>query len=114
MDRPHVDAERLQPMNAATVPSPIAQGSARPARVRPASIPEAGKQVVPSSNYRLRLPGPTRVPERVQRAIARPVVNHRGPEFRGVLSHVEELIRPVLGTRGRVLFYSCSGTGVME
>lgn len=66
------------------------------------------------SNYRLRLPGPTEVPERIRQALARPVVNHRGPEFRAELARAETLIQPVLGTKGRVLFFACSGTGMME
>jgi len=66
------------------------------------------------SNYRLRLPGPTEVPERVRQALARPVVNHRGPEFRAELARAETLIQPVLGTKNRVLFFACSGTGMME
>ncbi|HEV2674783.1 MAG TPA: alanine--glyoxylate aminotransferase family protein [Aliidongia sp.] len=66
------------------------------------------------ANYRLRLPGPTEVPERVRQAIARPVVNHRGPEFRAELARAEALIQPVLGTVNRVLFFACSGTGMME
>jgi aspartate aminotransferase-like enzyme len=64
--------------------------------------------------YRLRLPGPTEVPERVRQAMARPVVNHRGPEFRAELARAETLIQPVLGTKNRVLFFACSGTGMME
>lgn len=64
--------------------------------------------------YRLRLPGPTDVPERVRQAVARPVVNHRGPEFRAALAHAEALIQPVLGTRNRVLFFAATGTGMME
>lgn len=64
--------------------------------------------------YRLRLPGPTEVPERVRQAMARVVVNHRGPEFRATLGQAEELIQPVLGTRNRVLFFASSGTGAME
>jgi aspartate aminotransferase-like enzyme len=64
--------------------------------------------------YRLRLPGPTDVPERVRQAMARPVVNHRGPEFRAELGRAETLIQPVLGTANRVLFFACSGTGMME
>jgi aspartate aminotransferase-like enzyme len=64
--------------------------------------------------YRLRLPGPTAVPERVRQATARPVLNHRGPEFRAQLAHAEELVRPVLGTENRVLFFAASGTGMME
>jgi aspartate aminotransferase-like enzyme len=64
--------------------------------------------------YRLRLPGPTAVPERVRRAIARPVVAHRGPEFRATLARAEELIRPVLGTKNHVFFFAATGTGMME
>ncbi|HEY4174723.1 MAG TPA: aminotransferase class V-fold PLP-dependent enzyme, partial [Rhodopila sp.] len=64
--------------------------------------------------YRLRLPGPTEVPERVRQAVARPVVNHRGPEFRAELARAEALIQPVLGTRNRVLFFAATGTGMME
>jgi aspartate aminotransferase-like enzyme len=67
-----------------------------------------------SSLYRLRLPGPTAVPERVRQAIARPVLNHRGPEFRMILAHAEQLIKPLLGTANPVLFFASSGTGVME
>ena len=64
--------------------------------------------------YRLRLPGPTAVPERVRQANAAPVVNHRGPEFRATLARAEELIKPVLGTANPVLFFASSGTGMME
>ncbi len=64
--------------------------------------------------YRLRLPGPTAVPERVRQAIAQPMLNHRGPEFRKIFARAEELIKPVLGTANPVLFFACSGTGVME
>jgi aspartate aminotransferase-like enzyme len=66
------------------------------------------------TSYRLRLPGPTAVPERVREAIARPVVSHRGPEFRTTLERAEQLLQPVLGTRNRVLFFAASGTGMME
>jgi aspartate aminotransferase-like enzyme len=69
---------------------------------------------VNSSNYRLRLPGPTTVPERVRQAIARPVLSHRGPEFRAIFARAEELIQTVIGTRNPVLFFAGSGTGMME
>lgn len=64
--------------------------------------------------YRLRLPGPTEVPERVRQATARIVVNHRGPEFKATLAQTESLLQPVLGTKNRVLFFGSSGSGVME
>jgi aspartate aminotransferase-like enzyme len=66
------------------------------------------------SVYRLRLPGPTAVPERVRQAIARPVLSHRGPEFMAILDRVEKLLQPILGTSNPVLFFANSGTGVME
>jgi aspartate aminotransferase-like enzyme len=66
------------------------------------------------SPYRLRLPGPAAVPERVREALARPVFSHRGPEFRAVLARMESLLQPILGTRNRVLFCASSGTGMME
>src|SRR5271154_2500098 len=66
------------------------------------------------ASYRLRLPGPTTVPERVRLAIARPVYNHRGPEFRAIQSRTEELAKKVLGTSNHVLFFASSGTGAME
>lgn len=64
--------------------------------------------------YRLRLPGPTAIPERVRQAMARPVLSHRGAEFVGILSRAEELLKQILGTRNPVMFLACSGTGVME
>jgi len=66
------------------------------------------------SDYRLRLPGPTAVPERVRQAIARPVLSHRGPEFTSTFLRAEQLLQPILGTRNRVFFFSSSGTGMME
>ena len=64
--------------------------------------------------YRLRLPGPTEVPNRVSEAIARTTLSHRGPEFRATLAAAEERLQPVLGTKNRVLFFASSGSGLME
>jgi aspartate aminotransferase-like enzyme len=69
---------------------------------------------VPPVPYRLRLPGPTVVPERVWQAISGPIVNHRGPEFRAMVARVQELVQPVLGTANPVFFFASSGTGLME
>ena len=79
-----------------------------------AMTPDGKNRREPSGPYRLRLPGPTEVPERVRQAMARPMVSHRGPEFRAQLAHVESLIQPVLGTTNRVLFFASTGTGMME
>jgi len=64
--------------------------------------------------YRLRLPGPTQVPQRVRDAIARPVLAHRGSEFRAIFARAGELIRPLIGTSRHVFFFASTGTGMME
>lgn len=67
-----------------------------------------------ADTYRLRLPGPIAVPERVRQAIARPVLNHRGPEFRTIWARTIAKLQPVIGTRQPAIILPCSGTGVME
>ena len=64
--------------------------------------------------YRLRLPGPTTVPERVLRAMARPMISHRGPEFTAMVRACEQMLQPILGTQSHVMFFGASGTGMME
>ncbi|MBI4499598.1 MAG: alanine--glyoxylate aminotransferase family protein [Gemmatimonadetes bacterium] len=59
-------------------------------------------------------PGPTRVPEQVLRAGARPMLHHRSPEFSQVLAAVMERLRPVMGTREPVLPVHTTGRGAME
>lgn len=62
----------------------------------------------------LLLPGPTPVPERVVRAMSKPVVNHRGPEFKQILSEVTEGVKKIYRTKHNVLIYPASGTGGLE
>src|SRR5579862_6962705 len=64
--------------------------------------------------YRLRLPGPTAVPERGRRAIAEPFLNHRGPEFTRILRRTGQMLQPIFGTANRIFLFSSSGTGMME
>ena len=64
--------------------------------------------------YRLRLPGPTAVPMRVQQRIANHVLAHRGFEFSEIVKQAASLLKPVIGTANDVMFFACSGTGVME
>lgn len=66
------------------------------------------------SDYRLRLPGPAAIPERVRAATALPILSHRGPEFRGILDEVTTLMRAVLGTTQDVFLLGGSGTAGME
>ena len=47
----------------------------------------------------LLLPGPTPVPERVARAMSRPMINHRGNEFKTILEEVVAGIKKIYRTR---------------
>jgi len=62
----------------------------------------------------LQIPGPSPVPERIQRAIDRQVIDHRGPEFQKLGQDVLAAIRPLFGTTGPVIIYPASGTGAWE
>ncbi|HUX86119.1 MAG TPA: serine--glyoxylate aminotransferase, partial [Chloroflexota bacterium] len=43
----------------------------------------------------LQIPGPTNVPERILRAMARPVIDHRGPEFAALTKEILPGMRQV-------------------
>lgn len=62
----------------------------------------------------LMTPGPTRVPERVLRAGARPMIHHRTPEFSRELAEAMELLRPIFGTREPPLPVHTTGRGALE
>ena len=67
-----------------------------------------------SGRHFLQIPGPTNVPDRVLRAMARPTIDHRGPEF-GVLGReVLSELRPIFKTTHPVIVYPASGTGAWE
>jgi alanine-glyoxylate transaminase/serine-glyoxylate transaminase/serine-pyruvate transaminase len=63
----------------------------------------------------LQIPGPTNVPDRVLRAMDRPVIDHRSPEFgamvRALLPDVQKLFK---SETGKVVLYPASGTGAWE
>jgi alanine-glyoxylate transaminase/serine-glyoxylate transaminase/serine-pyruvate transaminase len=62
----------------------------------------------------LNIPGPTNIPERVLRAIAAPVLDHRGPEFALLATEVLARIKPIFKTTQPVLIFPASGTGAWE
>ncbi len=69
---------------------------------------------VHTGRHFLQIPGPTNVPDRVLRAMSRPVVDHRGPELARLTLEVLEQIREVFRTSGPVVIYPSSGTGGCE
>src|SRR5689334_14730151 len=62
----------------------------------------------------LMTPGPTRVPDRVLTAGARPMIHHRTAEFSAELAEMLELLQPVFGTTAPVLPVHTTGRGAME
>ena len=67
-----------------------------------------------SGRHFLQIPGPTNVPDRVLRAMDRPVIDHRSTEFAKLGTQVLEGMRPVFQTTGPVIIYPGSGTGAWE
>jgi alanine-glyoxylate transaminase / serine-glyoxylate transaminase / serine-pyruvate transaminase len=70
--------------------------------------------VIHSGRHFLQIPGPTNVPDRILRAIDRPVIDHRGPTFAALGAEVLEGLREVFRTNGPVIVYPASGTGAWE
>ena len=68
----------------------------------------------PSSRHFLQIPGPTNVPDRVLRAIDRPTIDHRGPEFASLAKEVLAGLQRVFKTQQPVIIYPASGTGAWE
>jgi alanine-glyoxylate transaminase/serine-glyoxylate transaminase/serine-pyruvate transaminase len=62
----------------------------------------------------LQIPGPTNVPDRVLRAMDRPIIDHRGPEFARLGAEVLEGLKSIFKTRGPVVMYPSSGSGAWE
>lgn len=67
-----------------------------------------------SGRHFLQIPGPTNVPDRVLHAIARPTIDHRGPEFAQVIFDLLPGVARVFRTSGPVVIYPSSGTGAWE
>jgi alanine-glyoxylate transaminase / serine-glyoxylate transaminase / serine-pyruvate transaminase len=68
----------------------------------------------PSGRHFLQIPGPTNVPERILRAMARPTIDHRGPEFAQFALELFEGIKEVFQTSGKIVIFPSSGTGAWE
>jgi aspartate aminotransferase-like enzyme len=62
----------------------------------------------------LRIPGPTPCPPEVLAAVAREMVDHRGPEFAAALRRVSQGLKDAFHTSNDVLIFTASGTGGLE
>jgi aspartate aminotransferase-like enzyme len=70
------------------------------------------RTAIPLQN--LRIPGPTPVPPAVLAELARPVINHRGPEFAAILRRVTARLQYIFQTTAPLLTFHSSGTGGQE
>lgn len=62
----------------------------------------------------LQIPGPSNVPDRILRAMAQPVIDHRGPEFPELTLRILKKLKAVFQTQSHVFIYPASGTGGWE
>src|SRR6266851_2042632 len=63
----------------------------------------------------LQIPGPTNVPQRVYRAMQRPLINHRGSEMAKLAHDIFRGLKQLFGTEsGEVVLTAGSGSGAME
>jgi len=60
------------------------------------------------------VPGPTNVPDRVMRAMIKPMISHRSSEFRKLYDSLTENMRYLFQTQGDVYILTVSGTGGVE
>lgn len=74
----------------------------------------AGNAARVAGRHFLQIPGPTPVPDRILRAMDRPVIDHRGPDFADLGHRVLAGLKPVFGTTGPVVIFPASGTGAWE
>lgn len=62
----------------------------------------------------LQIPGPTNVPDRILRALSRPTIDHRGPEFADLSLEILNGLKRIFQTSGPVVIFPSSGTGAWE
>ena len=68
-----------------------------------------------SGRHFLQIPGPTNVPERILRAMDRPVPDHRGPEMPSLVAEIRAGLRTIFKSeRGEPVLFPGSGTGAWE
>lgn len=62
----------------------------------------------------LRIPGPTPIPPSVQLAMSRPMIGHRGQEFKQLYEKIAPRLKPIFGTEQDVLVLAGTGTLGLE
>lgn len=60
------------------------------------------------------LPGSTNIPDRVSRAMIKPIIGHRGPEFQKIHKEIIQNAKYLFQTENDVFILTASGTGAVE
>ena len=107
---PHDDDARLEQ---ADVPAGD-HASERTGRTPPREGRGVGSGAMADRPQKLLTPGPTSVPPSVLRALSKPVLHHRSPDFAAVFELAQERLREVFRTENEVLVLTSSGTGAFE
>jgi aspartate aminotransferase-like enzyme len=62
----------------------------------------------------LMIPGPVKVAPRVLRAMSKPMISHRSPEFGAIFEDCRTLLKEMFDTKNEVVVFSGSGTSGMD
>jgi alanine-glyoxylate transaminase/serine-glyoxylate transaminase/serine-pyruvate transaminase len=79
-----------------------------------AAISEDRAMTYHAGRHFLQIPGPTNTPLPVLAAVAKPTIDHRGPEFAELGRNVLAGIKTIFKTEQPVIIYPASGTGAWE
>lgn len=72
------------------------------------------KSTYRAGRHFLQIPGPTPVPSRIERAMLRPIIDHRSQQFAEFSKGVLEGLKGVFKTKNPVIMFPASGTGAWE
>ena len=67
-----------------------------------------------SNEVNLRLPGPVPVPKEILNEQSKPLINHRGGDYKLLLDECTENLKKIFSTNNDLYIFTSSGTGVIE
>ena len=72
-------------------------------------------RIIPSMTpSRFFIPGPTWVRPEILQEMTRPMIGHRGAEFKELFARIVADLKPLFATKGDTFVFTSSGTGVMQ
>ena len=66
------------------------------------------------SKQLLLTPGPTPIPEDIQKIMSKPIIHHRTPQFKEIFAESSAMLKKIFKTEQGVITFASSGTGAME